>query len=153
MNIPIESVTPIAYRCLTYFSQLFDSKPMPSNVKNYFLQIYNNIDLFALIHQIKTPPHLIKNKYELKLGINLIDYSLIEENLLPFPYETNCYDYEIHSKTYNDYQSNEDCIVKNLQIQEFKTCKCNQKWFVTNQSIEQNFCEKCSFDFVLEKKA
>ena len=148
----VESVTPNGYRCLTYFSELYDSKPIPSNAKYYYLYIIN-VDLFALIHQIKTPPHLIRNKYELKYGSNLIDYSLIEENLLPFPYETNCYDYEIHSKSFNDYQSHEDCIVKNLQIQEFKTCKCNQKWLITNQSIDQNLCEKCRFDFVSAKKA
>jgi len=43
----IESVTPFSYRCITYFSQLYDSNPISSNVIFYNLCNINNIDLFG----------------------------------------------------------------------------------------------------------
>ena len=36
MAFIIESVTPFSYRCITYFSQLYDSNPIPSNFKYYY---------------------------------------------------------------------------------------------------------------------
>ena len=149
----VESVTPFAYRCLTYFSQLFDSITIQSDIDGISLIIDKEIDVFGFLHPIKTPPHLLKNKFNIKSSFNLIDFSLIEENLLPFPYETDCY-YEFNSKSLNGYQSKEECIVKSLQIQEYKSCKCNNKWLFSNLSIEKHFnvCDKCDFDFAVNRK-
>ena len=69
---------------------------------------------------MKTPPHLFKDKQNIKMGFNLLDFKVINEKLLPFPYKTNCYDYEIGLNAYNRYQSKEECIVKNLQIREYR---------------------------------
>jgi hypothetical protein len=79
-----ESVTTVSQRCRSYFSQLFDNKSMPINDFKFFID--NNMSAFALIHQMKTPPHFARQKIEIsKSTVTAIDYTRIVTKLLPFP--------------------------------------------------------------------
>jgi hypothetical protein len=78
-----------------------------------------------------------------------VHYSSIREHLLPYPYETNCFDYRKNPKYYH---SKEDCIVKYFERKEFDKCGCNTKWLyydyrnITQVKICDN-SDKCEFNF------
>jgi hypothetical protein len=96
----VESVTPLSRKCLSYYSRLFDDNYSPDNSFFFAFLIPNTINVFALIHQSATPPHFDKDKIEIaKSKFNEISYSSIKRNSLPFPYETDCYDYERKEKS------------------------------------------------------
>jgi hypothetical protein len=137
----VESVTTVSQRCRSYFSQLFDNKSMPINDFNFYID--NNISLFALIHQMKTPPHFATQKIEIpKSTLTVIDYTRIVTKLLPFPYSTDCYHYENEENPVLNYKSREDCIVKHLEKKEFNECGCNKRWFY-GYSRRQNLSNIC----------
>ncbi len=121
----MESYTPTGLKCLTLFSELGRLKERPKKNQGLMITLKENID-YVIIHQNNTPPHLFNDRIEVGKYIqNTIDYKSIEENLLPFPYETNCYDYRKNSKSY---KSKEDCIVRYFQREEFSKCGYNRKW-------------------------
>jgi hypothetical protein len=152
----VESVTTLSQRCRSYFSQIFDNKS-----KDGFLSflIDNNINVFSLIHQKKTPPHFARQKIEIrKSSINGIDYTRIVTKLLPFPYSTDCYDYENEENPVLNYKSREDCIVKHLEKKEFNECGCNKRWFYGYSRPQNlsNICLKsieCKFNAKSEMKS
>jgi hypothetical protein len=90
----------VTLRCLTLFSSLSRLKSDPKKFQEIYFILKNCID-YVIIHQNNTPPHLFDDRIEVGKYIqNAFDYKTIEENLLPFPYETNCYDYWKNSKFY-----------------------------------------------------
>jgi hypothetical protein len=136
----VESVTTFSRRCRSYFSQIFDNK---SSDRYSDFYIDNNINVFSLIHQKKTPPHFARQKIEIpKSIITSIDYRRIFTKLLPFPYSTDCYDYENEENPLLIYKSREDCIVKQLELKEFNECGCNKRWFYS-YSDHQNLSRIC----------
>jgi hypothetical protein len=154
----VESVIIVSQRCRSYFSQIFDNKLMPK-LNDFYFFIGNNMSAFALIHQKKTPPHFARQKIEIpKSTATAIDYKRIVTNLLPFPYSTDCYDYENEENAVLNYKSREDCIVKHLEKKEFNECGCNKRWFYS-YSLRQNLshiCHKsieCKFNAKSEMKS
>ncbi len=125
----IESVTSHSRKCVSYFSQLYDEKPSPDNEMALGFIISDEINVYALVHQNSTPPHFSDDKIEIsKSGHNYVEYSAINMNLLPFPYETDCFDYKGEEKSLIRYKSREDCVVKHLEQRELAECGCNKRW-------------------------
>jgi hypothetical protein len=82
-----------------------------------------------------------------------VQYLSKKEHLLPYPYETNCFDYRKNS---NDYISQEDCIVKHFQRKEFDECGCNTKWLYYDyrNNTKVKICtnsDKCEFKLKYNK--
>jgi hypothetical protein len=154
----VESVTTFSQRCHSYFSQLFDNKSIPI-IGGLAFNIDNNMKGFALIHQKKTPPHFARHKIEIsKSTLTLIDYKRIVTKILPFPYSTDCYDYENEENAVLNYKSREDCIVKHLEKKEFNECGCNKRWFYgySRRQNLSNICPKtieCKFNTKSEMKS
>jgi hypothetical protein len=74
--------------------------------------IYDTIIDSVFIEDNITLPHLHRNIIEIEnYDWVLVNYLPKKEHLLPYPYETNCFDYRKNS---NDYISQEDCIVKHF---------------------------------------
>jgi hypothetical protein len=152
----VESVTPFSHRCLTYFSQLLDSKESLSGhlTPNFIIQ--GKVKIFALIHQNGTPPHLFRNKIRLmENSRNQVDYSTTYEKLLTFPYATDCKEYKKFDVLSNSYRSKEDCIIKNLERKELEQCGCNKRWSYWAHSVDSNrkVCKKeynCTLDLLKE---
>jgi hypothetical protein len=90
-----ESITPSGKRCLTLFSNLFGVKRKIRPDSNINVAIFHNYNYWnGLVHQNITPPHLYRNFLRLgKSGINSIEYSSVTEQLLPFLFWTNCFEY------------------------------------------------------------
>ncbi len=151
----VESVTTVSQRCRSYFSQIFDNK----SYDQYLFIVDNNINVFSLIHQKKTPPHFARQKIEIpKSSSTAIDYKRIFTKLLPFPYSTDCYDYENEENPVLNYKSREDCIVKHLEKKEFIKCGCNKRWFYgySRRQNLSNICLKsieCKFNAKSEMKS
>ncbi len=80
------------------------------------------------------------------LSINLIDYSVIREVSLPFPYSTNCLNYEENINSLESYRSKQDCIVKYLEQKEYSECDCDKRWSFGGLGIgnSSNKCNKCN---------
>ncbi len=100
--------------------------------KNFFAEFwffnikYDTIIDSAFIHHSINPPHLSRDTIEIGNYDEVqVYYSSKKEHLLPYPYETNCFDYRKNS---NDFISKEDCIVKYFQRKEFDKCGCNRNW-------------------------
>jgi hypothetical protein len=154
----VESVTPLSRKCLSYYSRLFDDNYSPDNSFYFAFIIPNTINAFALIHQSATPPHFAKDTIEIaKSKFNEISYSSTKRNLLPFPYETDCYDYDREEKSIIRYKSREDCIVKHLKRRELAECGCNKRWYFRSYRIGNfsNICPKtfkCQLNLKLETK-
>jgi hypothetical protein len=74
-----------------------------------------------------------------------------KEQLLPFPYQTNCDPYEQNSLKLNTYKSREHCISNHMKRLEYKKCNCNRKWFFGSliSTKHQRICLKnnCSVEF------
>jgi hypothetical protein len=105
----MESYTPSGLKCITLFSDLITTKYNFDEFRTIYI-LYNSIIDWAVIHHNITPPHLYTNMIEVgNYDMVNVDYSPIIEHLLPYPYETNCFDYSKNSKYYH---SREDCIVK-----------------------------------------
>jgi hypothetical protein len=114
----LESYTPLGDKCITLFSALIEKKIPIKKLYLIYIDSYSVIKLFALIHQDISPPYLYTNKFEFgKWGKIRIEYTSIIESLLPFPYETNCYDYGIGTKTS---RSKDDCIVNYYRRKEYE---------------------------------
>jgi hypothetical protein len=154
----VESVTPLSPKCLSYYSRLFDENYSPDNSFFFAFLIPITINAFALIHQSATPPHFAKDTIEIEKSLlNEITYSSITRNLLPFPYETDCYDYEREEKSLIRYKSREDCIVKHLERRELSKCGCNKRWSYRGLRFGNfsNICPKtvrCHLNLTLETK-
>jgi hypothetical protein len=152
----VESVTTFSQRCRSYFSQIFDNKSSDRS-SNFFIDNYINV--FSLIHQKKTPPHFARQKIEIpKSTATAIDYTRVVTKLLPFPYSTDCYDYENEENLVLNYKSREDCIVKHLEKKEFNECGCNKRWFYGYSRPQNlsNICLKsieCKFNAKSEMKS
>jgi hypothetical protein len=147
----VESVTPFSRRCLSLFSHLLDKNFLPNDSVLTVL-FDNKIKIYALIHQIRTPPHFIRNKIEMiDSRANRVDISSINTKLLPFPHSTDCFDYTRDKELVNGFKSREDCIVKHLERKEFDECGCNKRWFYKEFGSRNysNICDKfvkCDFD-------
>jgi hypothetical protein len=125
----VESLTSHSHRCLSYFSRLFDKNFSAERTHRIVFLIPDSINVFGLIHQSGTPPHFTRNKMGISSdSLIQFDYSSIKHELLPFPYETNCYDYEREQKSMIGYKSREDCVVKRLERRELVECGCNKRW-------------------------
>ncbi len=119
------SSTPFSDQCFTFLSCNY----IKITKKSIHLDTFDN-NLLLLIHQTKTPPHLLTNYINLKLKyFFMIEYQITEEVLLPLPYKTDCYDYEQNSQELNSPKSREECILNYLKQIEYKKCKSNQNWF------------------------
>jgi hypothetical protein len=147
----IESVTPFSRRCLSYFGQYsVDENITNEIIPNFFVD--NNLNVFGLLHQKRTPPHFLGQRIQIsKSTIHLIDCIRTFTKLLPFPYSTDCYYYRNEEKSILNYKSKEDCIVKHLEKKEFFECGCNEKWFYGYLESKNfsNICPKsfkCKFD-------
>jgi hypothetical protein len=93
---------------------------------HFWIGIYYKERIDSIIlHQNISLPHLYANAIENpNQDLVEIDYKSIRENLLQFPYQTNCYNYREESF---DFISKEECIVKHFQQKEFEECGCNKK--------------------------
>jgi hypothetical protein len=126
-----ESMTPFGFECITLFSELDEL------IKNSFgIRVSTDIEwntgkkFNLLLHHHIIPPHMHTNMIEVGVyEISIVEYFSIKEGLLPYPYETNCYDYQKYS---DSYRSREDCIVKYYQRKEFDQFGCNRKWLYYN---------------------
>jgi hypothetical protein len=88
----------------------------------------------VLIHQNITPPHLNRNMMRIdRNSWTTVGYTSMSEQLLPYPYETNCFEYQKSLGKGIFYSSREDCIVKHYQRKELEKCGCNRKWIYYNK--------------------
>jgi hypothetical protein len=89
-------------------------------------------------------------------GQTSVGYSSMSEELLPYPYESNCFEYQKSLGRGIFYSSREDCIVKHYQRKEFEKCGCNRKWIYYNKqnSTGVKFCSKsskCNFEYEFDE--
>jgi hypothetical protein len=156
----IESVTHYAFRCITFFSQLTVSNKSRSSFLNSLIVITptpvrgkNTImKISTVFHPTKTLPHFFRDHFMHKtkqlFGVKLIS---TKEQLLPFPYQTNCDPYEQNSLKLNTYKSREHCISNHMKRLEYEKCNCNRKWFFGSliNTKHQRICLKnnCSVEF------
>src|SRR5688500_5670352 len=94
------------------------------------MEINTQYNQTLLVHERHTPPHLFTDMITFKFYRQYETiwalYSYFKEHLLPFPYKTNCVNYN----TDNQYaQSRADCIVKYMNKLEYEKCGCNAKWY------------------------
>ncbi len=141
----IASKTPFSPSCLTYFSQLedvYDIKPDDSILVKFsldfkYLKSLNITSLYVNVHKTRTPPHLLTDLVKVKRRrVYRVELKTYRQILQPFPYQTDCYVYEKVSNDKNFGKSQEDCIVKYLQLKELEVCGCNRRWFY---SYDKNF--------------
>jgi hypothetical protein len=156
----IESVTHYAYTCITFFSQITVSNKSRSSFINSQIviiptpvKVNNTITKISTVfHQTKTLPHFFRD-YFIHKTKNIFSVKLIstKEQLLPFPYQTNCDPYEQNSLKPNAYKSREHCILDQMKRLEYEKCKCYRKWFYESliETKHQNICLKnnCSVEF------
>jgi hypothetical protein len=150
----IVSLTPYAYRCITFFSQLTVSKITQSSKMEIIFAIHNNIEMPLIIHPTRTPPHFFRNHifYKTKYFYSLKFFST-KEKLLPFPYGTNCNYYEKNSLETNSYKSREHCIYEDMKRLEHDKCKSNRRWLFMSLNDTRindkkiNLMKNCSFHF------
>jgi hypothetical protein len=147
--IPIvESYTPSGLKCITLFSDFITTKYIFDELLSISIN-YDTIIDSAFIHHNITPPHLYRNIKEVRNYDSVkVHYFSKKEHLLPYPYETNCFDYRKNS---NDYISKED-----FQRKEFEKCGCNRKWLYYNSKnmTDVKICtnsDKCEFKFKYNK--
>jgi hypothetical protein len=94
-------------------------------LENFLISNFN-----VIVHKTKTSPHLFSDFIKVKKGFQYgIEFKTYKEILLPFPYQTNCFDYEETYDIERSDESQEDCIVKYMQQKELEVCGCNRKWF------------------------
>jgi len=94
----VESLTPFAYRCLTYKSGLIIRHNSHNFELQHKFQLKNSINMFLLVHQNTSLPHFHRNKLILNKGVNYLEFTTVNEYLLPFPYQTNCIDYKSYDQ-------------------------------------------------------
>jgi hypothetical protein len=137
----IESFTPYAHRCITFFSQLnSDQNYSVSPNFDIIIRTFGMRKMRSIIHQTKTPPHLFEGQVSHKVGYVYFSYLFSsKERLLPFPYQTNCDSYG-----QNPQKSREHCILDHMKILEYDFCECNRKWFYKslNDSQVERICSK-----------
>jgi len=135
--------------CVTFFSQLsFEFKTNEKIIFKDFLMLLrifegsNISNINVNIHKTKTPPHLLRDSINLRKGFSYeINLDVSHEILLPFPYKTDCINYDSYSGIKNAPKSQEDCITKYMMKKEFKQCKCHYKWYYSsNNFINTTFC-------------
>jgi hypothetical protein len=141
------SSTPFSDQCITFLNCKY-RKIFKWGLRLYFRK---KKSFLLIMHQIKTPPRLLTNYIELKLESNyIIEYRIMEEVLLPFPYKTNCYDYEQNSKQLFSPKSREECILNYMREMEYKKCKFNRNWIfglanetnpMKDEIIKENNCK------------
>jgi hypothetical protein len=154
----VESLTPSGTKCLTMFSNLIDVKKYFNTNFGTVLMTETDKNFVVLIHQNTTPPHLFQNIFRFSKGISRgIQFTSERERIMPFPYETNCFENQLDFKNQNSYRSREDCIVKYYQRKEFEKCGCNRKWIYYNPENMTNIricldSNKCRFDHKYDKK-
>jgi hypothetical protein len=152
-----ESFTNYGKKCLTFFSSPFGLKRFIDKAFIPTLILYEPIDLMVLIHQNITPPHLNRNMMRIDRNFRTsVGYSSISEESLPYPYETNCFEYQKSLRKGIFYSSREDCIVKHYQRKEFEKCGCNRKWIYYNKenSTGVKLCSKsskCNFEYKFDE--
>jgi len=153
LSRPIVSKTPYASFCITYLSE--STEEFAINKSRIFAEfIIKSIKLGDLnitrfkfnVHRTKTPPHIFSDSIHLRSGMShIICINAFHEILLPFPYETDCQNYDILSEVENGPKSQEDCITKYMMRKEFEECKCHNKWFYSYvDNPKTTFCNKNS---------
>jgi hypothetical protein len=144
----IESSTPYAHRCITFFSQLnFNQNYSVSPYIDIIIKTFGVRRIWSIIHQTRTPPHLfeghVSHKDSYVYYINLFSSKV---RLLPFPYQTNCNSYK-----QNPHKSREHCILDHMKRLEYDYCGCNRKWFyksLNNCQFESICAEnKCKVEY------
>jgi hypothetical protein len=147
----VESFTDSGKKCLTLFSRLYWSTIFNGTDFILTLILYKPIHFYLLIHQNITPPHLNRNFLRIdKNSMTVVGFRSITEELLPYPYETNCFKYHKNLEKRIFYQSKEDCIVNYLRRKELEKCGCNRKWiyYKDKKSEGVKICpkaNKCNF--------
>jgi len=120
------------------------------------VKIMNNIEMIVLLHPRRTPPHLIKEFIALKANrFYSIGFKAIIGYLLEPPYETNCFNYNRYSlspeRETNLPQSQDECVVNNIQRSEFRECGCNKNWFFDKFDVGNRSCENtntsCDYNY------
>jgi hypothetical protein len=125
----VESVTPIAKKCFTFYSSLIENHHLMRANESVGILISNALKLHFILHSSSIPPHLFTEMFKYLFGrIAVYSYYSSKENLLQFPYETNCYDYQNNIRKPNDPKSYEDCIVKYMQLLEKNNCDSYRRW-------------------------
>jgi hypothetical protein len=153
----IESFTNSGKKCSTFFSRLDGSNRSLEIDLIFTIILYKPIDLFLLIHQNITTPHLSRNVMRIdKNKWTVVGYTSITEELLPYPYETNCFDYRNSLEEGNTYRSKEDCIVNYLRRKEYEKCGCNRNWIYYNKKnlTGLKICSKtnkCNFEYKFDE--
>jgi hypothetical protein len=143
----IESVTPYAHRCITFFSQLNSSKYSVSSEIYLEITVSSLRKILSAVHKTKTPPHFFKNyvTHKTRYTFSSLIFSS-KERLLPFPYQTNCDSYD-----QNPYKSREHCILDHMKRLEYDICNCNRKWFYKSLNVTkvERICAKneCKVEF------
>jgi hypothetical protein len=121
---PYEGSTRFSNVCITFLNCKYEYHPEVA--KN--LRIKNNKDIILLIHNYNIPPQFITTYHKIKLNYSFtLEYQIMEEILLPSPYESDCYDFE-HNKELFSPKSKEDCILNYLKEKEYKKCKFHCYW-------------------------
>jgi hypothetical protein len=154
------SKTSYSFLCISYFSQMFNNFNSQQNtitvnfdinfkyLENFLISNFN-----VIVHKTKTS-HLFSDFIKVKKGFQYgIEFKTYAEILLPFPYQTNCFNYEeIYGIERSD-KSQEDCIVKYMQQKELEVCGCNRKWFYSQvESFNTIFCGNNSCNVLFDKK-
>jgi hypothetical protein len=126
-------VTPFAKKCFTFYSSLIENLHLMKANKSVGIYISRALKLNFILHSSSIPPHLFTEMFKNLFGkTKLYSYDSFRENLLEFPYETNCYDYENNIRKPNDPKSYEDCIVKYMQLLDKNNCNSYRRWSYTN---------------------
>jgi hypothetical protein len=135
----VESVTPFAKICLTFYSSLIENRQLMIPGQSFIIYILWALKLNFILHSPQIPPHLFTEMFKYEFGkITSYSYSSIRENSLPFPYETNCYDYENNIRKPNDPKSYEDCIVKYMQLLEKNNCDSHRRWSYRSLTFDEH---------------
>jgi hypothetical protein len=134
----VESVTPIAKKCFTFYSSLIENRHLMRANKTIGIIFLRTFKLHFILHSSSIPPHLSTETFKYSFG-KLVTYSyyFIRENLLQFPYETNCYDYQNNIRKPNDPKSYEDCIVKYMQSLEKNNCDSYRRWSYRSLTLNE----------------
>ncbi len=118
------------------------------------MRAFNIEKMRAIIHQTKTPPHSFGERFVQKTKrYYVMNFQPTKEQLLPFPYQTNCYSYDRNSIDTNAHKSREYCILDYMQKLEYEKYKCNRKWFYSSfanfKDSSHRFCQtnNCSVQY------
>ncbi len=81
--------------------------------------------MYVNVHKTRSPPHLLTDLVKMKRWrVYRVELKTYRQILQPFPYQTDFYIYEKVSNNKNFGKSQENCIIKYLQLKELEVCEC-----------------------------